>query len=119
MKHGGKRPGAGRPTGTGKYKEKTQVMRIPISMRKAVIAFIEKKGHQLPLYTSHVSAGFPSPADDHSEASLDLNAHLVKNTASTFFVRVSGESMKEVGIFTGDILVVDRSLKPVDGKIVI
>jgi DNA polymerase V len=72
-----------------------------------------------PLYATRVAAGFPSPADDHIEVKLDLNQHLVKHPASTFFVRVEGESMIGAGIYPNDILVVDRSLKPGNGKVVI
>lgn len=73
----------------------------------------------LPLYAARVAAGFPSPADDYIEGKLDLNEHLVKRPAATFFVRVEGDSMIGAGIHSGDILVVDRSLKPCHGKIVI
>jgi len=73
----------------------------------------------LPLYMTSIEAGFPSPADDYIEGSLDLNQHLIKHPAATFFVRVSGESMINAGIFPGDILIVDRSLEAVDKKIVI
>lgn len=73
----------------------------------------------LPLYLSAVSAGFPSPADDHIERTLDLNEHLIRNKEATFFVRVSGRSMTGVGILDGDILVVDRSIEPMPGKIVV
>jgi DNA polymerase V len=73
----------------------------------------------LPLYAARVVAGFPSPADDYIEGKLDLNQHLVKRPAATFFVRVEGDSMIGAGIHSGDILVVDRSLKPCHGKIVI
>lgn len=72
-----------------------------------------------PLFSSRVEAGFPSPADDYLEGALDLNAHLVKNPASTFFVRVSGDSMIGAGIASGDLLVVDRSLAPESGNVVI
>ena len=72
-----------------------------------------------PLYLSTVEAGFPSPAEDYVEGSLDLNEDLIKHPAATFFVRVSGDSMINAGIFPGDILIVDRSLEPVDKKIVI
>ena len=75
--------------------------------------------HEIELYTTKVSAGFPSPADDFIERKLDLNRFLVKHPAATFFVRVSGESMMNAGISDGDILVVDRSLNPMDKKIVI
>ena len=72
-----------------------------------------------PLFVSSVQAGFPSPAEDYIESSLDLNAHLIKNPAATFFVRVSGSSMKDALIFPGDILLVDRSLTPRSGRVVI
>jgi DNA polymerase V len=73
----------------------------------------------LPLYGGKVAAGFPSPADDHLEKTLDLNELLVKKPAATFFVRAQGESMLGAGIHPNDILVVDRSIDPVPGKIVI
>lgn len=119
MQHGGKRIGAGRPAGSGKYQHATRVMRIPENKVEEILSYIESNGYKFPLYSNSVSAGFPSPADDHIEQQLNLNEHLIKNPASTFFVRVSGESMKDVGIFPNDILIVDRSIKPVDGKIVI
>lgn len=72
-----------------------------------------------PLFLSGVSAGFPSPADDYLDRKLDLNEHLVKNPAATFFVRVAGDSMTGTGINDNDILVVDRSLEPSSGNIVI
>jgi DNA polymerase V len=72
-----------------------------------------------PLFLSGVSAGFPSPADDYLDRKLDLNEYLVKNPAATFFVRVAGDSMTGAGINDNDILVVDRSLEPCSGKIVI
>ncbi len=72
----------------------------------------------LPEYLS-VQAGFPSPAEDHIERSLDLNELIVKHPAATFFVRVEGDSMRDAQIQSGDILVVDRSLEPVNGKIVV
>ena len=73
----------------------------------------------LPLFSCKVAAGFPSPADDYIEKSLDLNELLVQKPAATFFVRAQGESMLGAGIHPNDILVVDRSIDPVPGKIVI
>ena len=73
----------------------------------------------LPLFLATVPAGFPSPADDYIDRKLDLNEHLVKHPAATFFVRVHGDSMTEAGITTGDILIVDRALEPQNGSIVI
>ena len=72
-----------------------------------------------PLFLSDVSAGFPSPADDYIERNLDLNEHLIQNPPATFFVRVAGDSMTGAGINHGDILIVDRSLEPSNGKIII
>jgi DNA polymerase V len=72
-----------------------------------------------PLYASSPAAGFPAPGDDMVEKSLDVHDLLVKHPASTFFVRVQGDSMEGAGIFSGDILVVDRSVEPVVGKIVV
>ncbi len=72
-----------------------------------------------PLFTSGVSAGFPSPAEDHIDQHLDLNELLIQHPVATFFVRVSGESMKDAGINHGDILVVDRSLEATSGRIII
>ncbi len=72
-----------------------------------------------PIFTAKVSAGFPSPAADYEEDKLDLNKHLVKNPAATFFVRVMGDSMVKAGIHDGDLLVVDRSIEPRDKNVVI
>jgi DNA polymerase V len=73
----------------------------------------------LPFYLHRIPAGFPSPADDYLESGLDLNGLLVRNPAATFMVRVSGDSMIDVGIHDGDILVVDRSETAAHGKIVV
>lgn len=73
------------------------------------------------LVGQQVAAGFPSPADDYlkAETPLDLNEHLIKHPAATFFVRVRGDSMTGCGIFPDDILIVDRSLEPAHRKVVI
>jgi DNA polymerase V len=73
----------------------------------------------LPLFSGKVAAGFPSPADDYVDKNLDLNELLVQKPAATFFVRAQGESMLGAGIHPNDILVVDRSIEAVAGKIVI
>jgi len=75
--------------------------------------------YKLPIFLGRLPAGFPSPADDYIEGKLDLNRHLIKHPAATFFVRVSGDSMIEAGIHTGDLLVVDRSLEAVDGNVIV
>jgi DNA polymerase V len=73
----------------------------------------------LPIFSTHIAAGFPSPADDYIEQQLDLNQLIIKHPSATFFVRVEGESMRDAGIQSGDILVVDRSIAPTNGKIVV
>lgn len=74
---------------------------------------------QRPYFSVSVSAGFPSPADDHMDRNLDLNALLIKHPSATFFVRVSGDSMVGAGIHDGDILVVDKALTAKDGSVVV
>jgi DNA polymerase V len=73
----------------------------------------------LPLYIANVQAGFPSPAEDYLDKTLDLNELLISHPSATFFVRVAGDSMKGAGIFSGDVLVVDRSLEATDNRIVV
>ncbi len=72
-----------------------------------------------PLFVAAVSAGFPSPADDYVEGTLDLNRHLITHPAATFFVRATGDSMIDAGIHPGDLLIVDRALTPTEGHVVI
>ena len=67
---------------------------------------------KLPFYIHKVGAGFPSPATDYIEDDIDLNSHLIKNAPATFVIRVQGKSMHNVGIYDGDLLVVDRSINP-------
>lgn len=73
----------------------------------------------LPLFMERVPCGFPSPAQDYLEGSLDLNKLVIKHPSATYFVRVSGDSMIGAGISDGDLLVVDRSLPAMHGDIVI
>ena len=73
----------------------------------------------LPLYANKVATGFPSPAQDYVENTLDLNELCIDHPAATFLVRVSGDSMRDAGILDGDILVVDRSLTAVQGNIIV
>ena len=74
---------------------------------------------ELPVISGGISAGFPSPAMDFIDLTIDLNKHVVKHPSSTFYGRVKGESMKDEGINDGDLLVIDKSLEPTDGKIAI
>ena len=138
---GGFRPGSGRPRGTGKYGEPTKAIRVPVKRVAEVRHLLARQAaarepapggaagifrpapnppaFALTLYATRVAAGFPSPAEDYVEGALDLNRHLVRHPAATFFVRVAGDSMINAGIHTGDILIVDRSLEARDGKVVI
>jgi len=132
---GGARAGAGR-----KPKEPTIVKRIPRAILPAVDALLQNAARTLqlgegiscinpaseyspslmrPLFGTHISAGFPSPADDYIECGLDLNDLLIKHPSATFFIRVSGDSMIGAGIYNGDILTVDRALRAAHGNIVI
>jgi DNA polymerase V len=134
--HGGARKGAGRKKNSGSFKEETKVLRVPISLVDSITPSIEMyksqvksgvevlltKGNAtellIPIFTSRVQAGFPSPADDHLEDTLDLNTHLIHHQEATFFVKAQGDSMIGAGIHQGDILIVDKSLTPKSGKIV-
>ena len=135
--HGGVRKGAGRKKNSGSFNEETKVIRVPISLVDSLIPTIEVYKSQvkskvevfltkdnpmelsIPIFTSRVQAGFPSPADDHLEDALDLNTHLIHHKEATFFVKAQGDSMLGAGIQQGDILIVDKSLSAKSGKIVI
>ena len=73
----------------------------------------------LPLYSSLVRAGFPSPADDYLEGSIDLNRFLISNAAATFMIRVNGDSMEGAGIYSNDVLIVDKSKDPKNGDVIV
>lgn len=77
-----------------------------------------RKGLALPL-AEQIKAGFPSPADDYNRESLDFNRDLIKHPDATFYGRVDGDSMEDAGINDGDIAVIDRSIEPLDGDIVV
>ena len=132
---GGVRPGAGRKPGSGPFGEPTQPVRLPVSLVPTVRAWLAGLAEAaaggalrpaerpsflpLPLYGSRIAAGFPSPADDDLEGTLDLNAHLIRQPAATFFLRVQGDSMIGAGIRDGDLLVVDRAREAKSGSIVV
>ncbi len=90
-------------------------------MMTATVLCRPKRGESLlfPLYGDKISAGFPSPATDYEEDSIDLNKELIPHPSSIYLVRASGQSMIGAGIYDNDLLVVDRSLIPRDGSIVI
>ena len=85
-------------------------------------AFLDISAHTtaaVPLASTSAACGFPSPADDYMDRPLDFNDLLVKNPAATFAVRISGESMRDKGLYPGDIAVVDRARSAVSGSIVL
>ena len=91
-------------------------------MKKEKLTFLKpKKGNSMGqwLIEQGISAGFPSPADDFKEIRISLDKELVKNRDATFYARVSGESMVEAGLDNGDLLVIDRSLNPENGRIAV
>lgn len=139
---GGLREGAGRKVGSGKFREPTSVVRIPTSQEPVIKDFLSayrKKRLQsdldavsefelpslnpmplsLPLYSSKVSAGFPSPAEEHVEKRLNPNEFLIDQEDATFFVTIQGQSMIDVGLLPGDKAVVDRSKRASIGDIVL
>ena len=119
MARGGKRKGAGRPKGTGKFGEPTKAIRLPISMIDRIMQFIAQKGLILPIYTTQTQADAPSLAEDQQPETFDLVDRLIQNSAATFLVRMKGDSMTGAGIFADDILVVDKSLEPAHGNVVL
>ena len=141
---GGKRENAGRPRGQGKYGEPTVSIRIPESQGANIKMFLDAyqqkrsgSDHEatnvdefftptisdqptrLPLFSTRVAAGLPSPADDHVEKHLDISEFLIDHAASTFFVTIKGDSMIDVGLLPDDKVVVDRSKTPSIGDIVL
>lgn len=138
---GGKRAGAGRKPGSA-FKEPTVPIRVPVSQEPVIRDFVEafKRKKQaesasnvasiehpsidpnvveLPLFSTKVAAGYPSPADDHVDRRLDLNDYLITQADATFFVRITGDSMIDAGIFEGDVAVVDRARLASIGDIVL
>jgi DNA polymerase V len=134
--------GGGRKVGTGKFSEPTSVVRIPASQAPVIkdflVAYQRKKlstdldaitefelpdmnasAMPLPLYTSKVSAGLPSPAEEHIEKRLDPSEFLIDQKDATFFVTIQGFSMMDVGLLPGDKAVVDRSKLASIGDIVL
>lgn len=117
--HGGKRKGAGRPKGQGKYGETTKPMRVPLSLLGDVCRFVQQGGYKIPLYASKVPAGVPTPLEDNLEDTIDLNELMVPNPQSTYLVRVTGDSMIDADIREDDVLVVDTDKQPEHRDIVI
>ncbi|MBV8047468.1 MAG: translesion error-prone DNA polymerase V autoproteolytic subunit [Paludibacterium sp.] len=139
MTQGGKREGAGRKPRFGA--DKTVAMRVPEPLKPLLDQWLADyrslrtiqssqaedfrtlgqslSALSLPLFASRVPAGAPVPADDLREADIDLNTLLVRRPEATFMVTVKGESMRDAAILDGDMLLVDRSIEPKNGKIVV
>jgi len=92
-----------------------------LKKKKAINFFTPKKQNGIGqwLAAEGISAGFPSPADDFKETRISLDKELVKNKEATFYARVSGDSMVGAGLDDGDLLIIDRSKNPENGKIVV
>lgn len=86
---------------------------------KPIPAIQDAPKQLIPLFSSKVVAGFPSPADDYIEARLDLNEYLVMRREATFFIRVKGDSMRDANIHDGSLLIVDKSIEPKHSNIVV
>jgi DNA polymerase V len=86
---------------------------------KEIIGFDRRKIIKRPLLGANITAGFPSPAQDYIEKTIDLNEQLITHPVATFFVRVEGDSMIDAGIFPDDVLIVDRALNPADGNVIV
>ena len=144
MSHGGIRPNSGRKSPASPYGEKTSVIRVPNSIKPDVLVYLQafknkgvKKPEPMPLvlqasptpialarpvYSGKVSAGqsrFPSPAQDYEQRFLDLNERYIKNPPATYFFDVEGNSMEGIGIFEGDVAIVDKAIKPRSSSIVV
>jgi DNA polymerase V len=74
---------------------------------------------ELPMLPFEISAGFPSPALDFVDISIDLNKHLIDHPSATYYGRVQGESMRDAGINDGDLIIIDKSIEPINGKIAV
>lgn len=139
---GGIRQGAGRPVGSGKYKEPTELVSVPISVKSNIVNFLEafqnskladtldkhprmellnpnRKHIPRPLFSSKVRAGHPSPADDHIDDHIDPTDYIIDKEESSFLYTIEGLSMFDEGLVPGTIAVVDRSRIPVVGDIVL
>ena len=129
LRHGGAREGAGRKRG-----RPTRSVRLPVEVAELArrIAAVKSKGDvaevftlggtsslRVPMMAWSAAAGFPSPAEDYVDRPLDFNELLIEHPAATFAIRIEGDSMTGAGIFPGDIAVVDRAKKPVNGSIVL
>lgn len=114
MPRGGKRKGAGRPKGSGKFGELTKAVRLPVSKIRLIMEFLDRKGLCYPIYSNHEC----KELDQVPSQSIELGTFLVENPDSTFFLYADGDDMSGAGIFHNDILIIDRGSEPTNGDIV-
>lgn len=119
-KRGGKRTGAGRPSGSGKYGTTTKLLRIPTNMEHEILGFLDANAFQLPFFSGRVQAGYPALIErEESPETINISARLVNNPGHTFVVTASGDSMINAGIYDGDLLIVDGKVSTEIGDIVV
>lgn len=119
MARGGKRKGAGRPKGTGKFGEPTKAVRLPISKIDDIMNFIECDALTLPVYSTKAQAGYPAPDDNVPAEKVNLTDRLMENPKAMFLARMDDSAMEKIGIFPDDLLLADKSVEPQDGHVVV
>lgn len=108
-----------KPAKKGRTKRPTKVMRVPLELTDQIESYCKKSGYRLPLLTGKVPAGFPLDATDHVAEWVDLNQVMIQDPDSMFLIEAMGDSMEEDHIYEGDLLIVDGSIQPKHGMIVI
>jgi len=117
---GGKRSGAGRPVGTGKFKSPTKLMRIPADMEDGILNFIRSGGGSIKFFSSTVQAGYPELAGEGDEGeNINLHSYLVDKDEDIFILTASGDSMIHAGINDGDLLLVNSRVEAREGDVVV
>ena len=118
MVQGGRRKGAGRPKGSGKLGA-SKTMRIPLDREDEVRELVESKGFRVPVFSSRVAAGMPSPAEDHVEEYVNIYRKLVPEIEHLGITHANGESMVNIGMFDGDMILFSTRETPAHKKIVV
>jgi DNA polymerase V len=123
MNHGGKRIGAGRPAGSGKFKGPTKTVRIPMHLEHKIqeLADFPSGGTKtIPFYDQRVQAGYPTALLNQDKAMpLDIQSYVAPNPKNIFAVSVSGDSMTDAGLFDGDIMLIDKTKLAKSGDIIL